>query len=444
MFDRLLKYYFYNILQLTLTLICAIIIHKGVTMDRVILHCDLNNFYASVECVQNPTLWTKPVAVAGNPRTRHGIILAKNEVAKAKGVKTAQTIWEAKKLCPNLICLSPQFELYQQYSKQVRQIYMRFTDYVEAFGPDECWLDVTHSTKLFGSGEQIANKLRQIVKEETGLTISVGVSFNKYFAKLGSDLKKPDATTVISKENFKQKIWDLPADSLIFIGKNTYQKLQRFNIITIGDLARVDEKFLVSQFGVLGKQYHIVANGLDTSPVAHQDAMGQQKSVGNGMTTIRNITNREEIETAVYTLAEKVAYRMRMSGVFGKTMNLYLRNSDLTSKSHSMSFTTFSDDAQIIADRCMQIFDKYWAKNNLSIRAVRISVSNLTEQGGVVQMDLFDTQKQQKLAKLNASLDKIRQKYGYYAVRRAKTMERDFINYFEADEENEITEKVEE
>ena len=194
-------------------------------MDRVILHCDLNNFYASVECVLNPTLWTKPVAVTGNPRTRHGIILAKNNVAKKFGVKTAQTIWEAKKLCPNLICLPPQFELYQKYSKQVREIYTRFTDKVESFGPDECWLDVTHSQKLFGSGEQIADTLRRTIREETGLTISVGVSFNKYFAKLGSDLKKPDATTVITRENFKEKIFDLPADNLIFADK-FYRKQQ--------------------------------------------------------------------------------------------------------------------------------------------------------------------------------------------------------------------------
>ncbi len=404
-------------------------------MDRTILHCDLNNFYASVECSQNPILWSKPVAVTGNPRTRHGIILAKNEVAKRMGVKTAQTIWEAKKLCPNLICLPPQFELYQKYSKQVREIYKRFTDLVESFGPDECWLDVTHSTHLFGTGQEIADKLRAIVKAETGLTISVGVSFNKFFAKLGSDLKKPDATTVISRENFRQKIWDMPADSLIFIGKKTYQKLNKLNIITIGDLAMADERMLTQQFGVLGAQYKRMANGEDDSAVAHQDYLDKTKSVGNGMTAIRDLTNREEIEAMVHQLAEKVTFRMREAKLVGKTATLALRDSNLHTVSHSLTDQRYTDDPQEFAKRCMQIFDSFWAGQILSIRSVRIAMSNLEFVDKAQQIDLFDYQKQEKMKRLNSSLDKIRQKYGFYAVRRAKTLDRDFINYFEVDEE---------
>lgn len=404
-------------------------------MDRTILHCDLNNFYASVECSQNPILWSKPVAVTGNPRTRHGIILAKNEVAKRMGVKTAQTIWEAKKLCPNLICLPPQFELYQKYSKQVREIYKRFTDLVESFGPDECWLDVTHSTHLFGTGQEIADKLRAIVKAETGLTISVGVSFNKFFAKLGSDLKKPDATTVISRENFRQKIWDMPANSLIFIGKKTYQKLNKLNIITIKDLAMADERMLTQQFGVLGAQYKRMANGEDDSAVAHQDYLDKTKSVGNGMTAIRDLTNREEIEAMVHQLAEKVTFRMREAKLVGKTATLALRDSNLHTVSHSLTDQRYTDDPQEFAKRCMQIFDSFWAGQILSIRSVRIAMSNLEFVDKAQQIDLFDYQKQEKMKRLNSSLDKIRQKYGFYAVRRAKTLDRDFINYFEVDEE---------
>lgn len=404
-------------------------------MDRTILHCDLNNFYASVECSQNPILWSKPVAVTGNPRTRHGIILAKNEVAKRMGVKTAQTIWEAKKLCPNLICLPPQFELYQKYSKQVREIYKRFTDKVENFGPDECWLDVTHSTHLFGTGQEIADKLRAIVKAETGLTISVGVSFNKFFAKLGSDLKKPDATTVISREKFRQKIWDMPADSLIFIGKKTYQKLNKLNIITIKDLAMADERMLTQQFGVLGAQYKRMANGEDDTEVAHQDYLDKTKSVGNGMTAIRDLTNREEIEAMVHQLAEKVTFRMREAKLVGKTATLALRDSNLHTVSHSLTDPRYTDDPQEFAKRCMQIFDSFWAGQILSIRSVRIAMSNLEFVDKAQQIDLFDYQKQEKMKRLNSSLDKIRQKYGFYAVRRAKTLDRDFINYFEVDEE---------
>ena len=405
-------------------------------MERVILHCDLNNFYASVECSQNPILWTKPVAVTGNPRTRHGIILAKNEVAKSFGVKTAQTIWEAKQLCPNLICLPPQFELYQQYSKRVREIYKRFTDKVESFGPDECWLDVTHSQKLFGDGETIANTIRELVKKEVGLTISVGVSFNKYFAKLGSDLKKPDATTVISKENFKQKIWDMPADVLIFIGKRTYLKLQKLNIHTIGDLANADENLLKQQFGILGPQYKRIASGQDDTEITHQDFLDETKSVGNGMTAIRDLNTREEVEILVLTLAEKVTFRMRQAHLSGRTARLSIRNSDLTHKSHSITRNNPIDNASDFAKMCMELFDKYWSHlAPYSIRSIRISMSNLTQTDTAQQIDLFDFEKTAKLKKLNQSLDKIRDKYGYYAVRRAKTIERDFINYFEVDEE---------
>ncbi len=404
-------------------------------MDNVILHCDLNNFYASVECVLNPILWTKPVAVTGNPRTRHGIILAKNEVAKKLGVKTAQTIWEAKLLCPNLICLPPQFEVYQEYSKKVREIYQRFTDHVESFGPDECWLDVTHSVNLFGSGEKIANEIRKIVREETGLTISVGVSFNKFFAKLGSDLKKPDATTVISRENFKEKIWDLPADSLIFIGKKTYKKLNKFNIYTIKDLAKADVILLKQQFGILGPRYKKVAMGEDDSIVQHQDFLDKTKSVGNGMTAIRDLQTREEIETMIFLLAEKVTFRMREAGLVGRTAHLSLRNSDLSRSGHSLTKTNFTDDALEFAMMCVEIFNTFWKGNEFSVRSVRISMSNLEHKGKAWQIDLFNFKKQEKEKKLNESLDKIRKKYGYYAVRRAKTLNRDFINYFEVDEE---------
>ena len=405
-------------------------------MDRVILHCDLNNFYASVECAINPILWTKPMAVTGNPRTRHGIILAKNQIAKELGVKTAQTIWEAKKLCPNLICLPTQFELYQEYSKKVRAIYLRYTDLVESFGPDECWLDVTKSTHLFGSGEEIADTLRRVVKEETGLTISVGVSFNKFFAKLGSDLKKPDATTVISRENFKEKIWGLPADDLIFIGKKTYAKLNRLNIYTIGDLAKADEKILKQQFGILGPQYKLMANGEDTTPIAHQDFIDKTKSVGNGMTAIRDLTTREEIEAMIYTLAEKVAFRMREAGLVGRTAHLTLRNSDLSHDGHSYTQNYYTDDALEFAQMCIHIFNTEWKGiERFSVRSVRISMSNLDYKDKAQQIDFFNYNKLEKERKLNESLDKIRQKYGFYAVRRAKTLNRDFINYFETDEE---------
>jgi len=408
----------------------------NIDMERVILHCDLNNFYASVECVLNPLLFKKPMAVAGNPRTRHGIILAKNQIAKNMGIKTGQTIWEAKKICPNLICLPPNHDLYQQYSETVREIYKRYTDLVESFGPDECWLDVTESQLLFGSGEKIANTLREVVKKETGLTISVGVSFSKYFAKLGSDLKKPDATTVISKENFRSTIWKLPADSLIFVGRRTIEKLNKLNIFSIGDLALADEKLLTDHFGVLGKKYKQMANGTDDEPVHEVSHLGKTKSVGNGMTTIRDLKTRDEVETTVLTLAEKVAYRMRQNNLFGKTANLSLRDESLKFTSHSLSFTPPTNNANFITKKCMEIFDTFWKNTKLSIRSVRIALSNLTTSGSEMQLDMFNTTKLDKAQKLDESLDKIREKYGYYAVRRAKTLDKEFIDYFEPDEDN--------
>lgn len=408
----------------------------------IILHCDLNNFYASVECVLNPALTKLPVAVAGSPKNRHGVVLAKNQTAKELGIKTGDVIWEAKQKCPNLICLPPQFSKYQEYSKKVIEIYSRFTDKIESFGPDECWLDVTHSTNLFGTGEQIANKLRELVEKETGLTISVGVSFNKYFAKLGSDLKKPNATTVISENNFRQKIFDLPADKLIFIGKKTYKKLNKLNIFSIGDLAKADPKLLEQHFGIIGPRMQLIANGKDTSEVEDLLHNEEQKSVGNGLTALRDLTKREEILSVVIFLAEKVAFRMRALNVCGRTVHLSLKDTNLCSTGHSQTILTPTNIAQEIADGCMQIFDKFWKDKNLSIRAVRVAVANLTKtDSNFEQISLFENKKRKKMKKLNAICDKIREKYGYYAMRNANTMNKDFVNYFEADKEkNEIEE----
>ena len=411
----------------------------------IILHCDLNNFYASVECVLNPALSRFPVVVAGSPKDRHGVVLAKNQVAKEMGIKTGDVVWEARQKCPNLICLPPQFKVYQEFSKRVIEIYSRFTDKIESFGPDECWLDVTHSTKLFGSGEEIANKLRKIVKEETGLTISVGVSFNKYFAKLGSDLKKPDATTIISEQNFKEKIFDLPANSLIFIGKNTYKHLNKLNIFSIGDLANANPELLQQHFGIIGPRMQKIANGEDTSEVGSFENNYEQKSVGNGLTTLRDITKQEEILSVVLVLAEKVAYRMRALGVSGRTVHFSLRDKNLHFTGHSQTINTPTNISTEIADVCMQIFDKFWKnKNDLSFRAVRVSVCNLTKTGNEFeQITFFEDKKRKKIKKLNEAFDKIREKYGYYAVRNANTMHKDFVNYFDADkEQNEENEEL--
>ena len=231
-------------------------------MDKAILHCDINNFFASVECVLNPNISTLPVAVGGDAIERHGIILAKNYVAKSFGVSTGDTINDAKMKCKNIVIVKPHYMEYQKYSTLAKNIYKKFTDKVETFGMDECWLDVTDSVKLFGSIEEVADKIRYKIKNELGLTISVGASFNKIFAKLGSDMKKPDATTVISRENYKNKVWPLPIEDLMGVGRNTKKILHKYFINTIGDLAKEDCKTLERLFGKNGITLYEYANGL--------------------------------------------------------------------------------------------------------------------------------------------------------------------------------------
>lgn len=222
--------------------------------ERVILHCDLNNFFASVTLLSNATLYNMPVAVCGNEKERHGIVLAKNEIAKSYGVKTAETIRDAKRKCPELVCLPPDYKQYKKYSVAARKIYERYTDMIEPFGIDECWLDVTGSIRIFGSGEEIAEKIRSSIKNELKITVSIGVSFNKVFAKLGSDMKKPDGITVISKENFKSKVWPLPAKDLLYVGKSTEERLKSSGIFTIGDVANCETALLSHLLGKNGEQ----------------------------------------------------------------------------------------------------------------------------------------------------------------------------------------------
>ena len=254
--------------------------------ERVILHSDLNSFYASVEIMLNPRLRGQAVAVCGSTEDRHGIVLAKSEPAKKAGVKTGMVNWEAKQICPNLIVVPPQYEQYLKYSKLTRAIYERFSDQIEQFGMDEAWIDVTDSQSLKGSGIEIAEEIRKTVREELGMTVSIGVSFNKIFAKLGSDMKKPDAITVISKENFKEKVWTLPAGDLLYVGRATNKKLASYGAHTIGDIVTVGPDFMKRLFGKNGLQLWIFASGQDTSRVMNIGYHSPVKSIGHGITAL--------------------------------------------------------------------------------------------------------------------------------------------------------------
>lgn len=298
-------------------------------MKRTILHSDLNNFYASVELLSHPELEGKPVAVAGDVEARHGIILAKNYAAKAFGVQTAEAIWQARQKCPELVLLPPHFELYEQYSHAAREIYYEYTDMIEPFGLDECWLDVTGSLGLFGSGENIADDIRRRMKKELGLTVSVGVSFNKIFAKLGSDMKKPDATTVISEGDFREKIWQLPASDLLFVGKKTEKKLALYGIRTIGDIANTDPYLLKCLFGKNGLSLYENANGRDLSPVSLFGSSPPPRSIGNSTTPPRDLVSENDVDIILYQLCENVSMRMRREGVICRTVQISVRYSDL-------------------------------------------------------------------------------------------------------------------
>ena len=305
-------------------------------MKRVILHSDLNNFYASVELLSHPELNGRPVAVAGDAEARHGIILAKNYEAKAYGVQTAEPIWQARQKCPDIVLLPPHFELYEEYSQAAREIYYSYTDMIEPFGLDECWLDVTGSLGMFEDGKKIADSIRKRMKNELGLTVSVGVSFNKIFAKLGSDMKKPDATTVISDEDFREKIWNLPASDMIFVGRQTEKKLRLYGIRTIGDLARTDPYLLKCLFGKNGLSLYEAANGRDISPVSLYGSSPPPKSIGNSTTPPRDLICENDVDIILYQLCENVSMRMRREGVVCETVQVSVRYSDLTSLERQM------------------------------------------------------------------------------------------------------------
>lgn len=407
-------------------------------MSREVLHCDLNNFYASCEVAKNPELKGKPVAVSGNPEKRHGIILAKSELAKRAGVKTGEAIWEAKQKCRDLILVPPHFELYSEYSKRVRDIYCTYTDRVESFGMDECWLDVTGSRRLFGTGEEIANKIREQVKREVGLTISVGVSWNKIFAKLGSDMKKPDAVTVISPSNFREKIWPLPATDLFMIGGRTGKKLSLLNIRTIGDLANADESLLNAHFGILGSAMKRNALGLDGAEVmlAHESHI--EKSLGNGTTMPADAHTEAELKPVVYALAESVATRMRKKNFLAFGVAIAIKNSELHTITRQRVLTTPTDTARDLAEVAMALFkENYNLSTMLPVRMITVSVYDLVRATGPVQTSIFD-EKSERQSRLEHSVDEIRQKYGYNIVKRGIVLGSFHCDNLYSDDENTI------
>lgn len=389
-------------------------------MERVILHADLNNFYASVECVRNPALWNRPIAVSGNPEARHGIVLAKNQLAKNCGVKTGEALWQAKQKCPDILFVPPHFELYDQYSKAARDIYNSFTDQVEPFGLDECWLDVTGSVGLFGNGRAIADALRKQIRSQLGITISVGVSFNKIFAKLGSDLKKPDATTVISRERFRSIVWPLPANDLLYVGRATFARLQQYGIHTIGDMAQCSVEFMVSLFGKNGRMLWESANGLDCSPVAYAGTAPPLKTIGNGTTTPRDLVTDEDVRLVLMALCEKVSARMRKANVVCRTVAVQIRDNQLMTYERQCSLEYPNRTAQSLLEKAFALY----CRNRPShpIRSLAVRASHLEVSGQEQLSFLPEINALQRQESLESAVDTIRGKYGKGAIQKGLVM----------------------
>lgn len=389
------------------------------TEERVILHCDLNNFFASVSLLFNPTLRSVPVAVCGDKEQRHGIVLAKNEAAKRCGVKTAEAIFEARAKCPELVILPPMMDKYKEYSEKAHRIYEEYTDMIEPFGIDECWLDVTGSRLLFGSGEEIADKIRREIKQKLGITVSVGVSFNKVFAKLGSDMKKPDGITVISRENFREKIWRLPISDLLFVGRKTTDRLRSCGICTIGDAALCSDEMLERLLGKNGLELKRYALGEDNSPVSRQHEKATPKSIGRSVTRQQDFKTPDEIWGMFLSLAREISDSLREQGLYAGGVQVHIRNAALSVKEFSRSYPDSVNGAKIIAERGMELLNEHFGFTE-PLRSVGLRAINLRGYQTAIQEDIFgDSEKRETEEKIESSIYELRKKFGSTSITRA-------------------------
>ncbi len=386
-------------------------------MDRTIIHCDMNGFFASVELLSRPDLKNIPMAVSGNPESRHGIILAKNELAKKFGVVTAETIWSARKKCPELQLVRPHHDKYKKYSELINSIYYRYTDMVEPFSIDESWLDVTGSLKLFGNGVEIADKIRETVKNELKLTLSAGVSYNKIFAKMGSDYKKPDATTVISRDNYRSLLWPMDISEMFFVGSATADKLKRTGILTIGDLACTNKSVLQGLLGKQGSMLYDYANGLDESPVARSYEKQKIKSVGNGITFKRNLTTTDDIQTSLKALSDTVSSRLRSYQLKASGIKIDIKDPYFKTISRQKQLESATNITEEIYTSAYSLLKASWTIGN-PIRLITITGINLVDENQSEQLSLFtrDIESRKKSTDLDKTMDAIRSKFGGQSI----------------------------
>lgn len=403
-------------------------------MDRVILHCDMNSFYASIELLDHPEYRNVPMAVSGDPASRHGIILAKNEPAKKYGIRTAETVWQAKRKCPNLVLLPPHREKYRDYHQRINAIFLDYTELVEPFSIDESWLDVTGSRKLFGSGKEIADTIRRRVRDELGLTLSAGVSFNKIFAKMGSEYRKPDATTVISRENYQAVLWPLPVSDFFFVGRATASRLSGIGIETIGDLAEAEESVLIRLLGKQGSKLRQAARGEDETPVRRYDEKKQAKSVGNGVTFPRDLTEEDDILAAITSLSDTVSARLRKAGLRAGGVKVDIKDPSLVTISRQMKLDDPTDRAADIIRAAMDLIRGTVAPGS-PIRLLTVTAIHLEEKNAPRQLNLFgalssrapetaDASGQAEDHAMEYTMDEIRRKFGRDAIGFASSSKR--------------------
>jgi len=388
--------------------------------------------YASVEMLHHPEFAGMPLAVGGDPEARHGIVLTANYIAKQKGVKTGMALWQAKQICPEIIFVPPRMDLYLRFSKMAREIYSEYTDKIEPYGIDEAWLDVSDSRNLKGSGMTIAREISHRIKYELGVTVSIGISWNKIYAKLGSDYKKPDAITEFNRENYKDRIWQLPASDLLYVGRQTNKKLQKLGIRTIGQLAESDEKLLESHFGKIGNVLWAFANGWDEDPVCKEGYEAPVKSIGNSTTTPRDLENDLDVWIIQIALAESVAARLRKHGFKCKTVEITVRDNGLYSFSRQIHLRQPTNITNEIVTAAFQLFkDNY--KWEHPIRRLGIRAADLVLDDIPVQLDLFGNQeKKEKLEKLDRTVDEIRRRFGYFSIQRAAMYQDKVLSHLDA------------
>lgn len=405
--------------------------NRGINEGRIVLHSDLNNFFASVECKHRPELVGKPVAVCGNKADRHGIVLAKNEIAKKCGVVTAEAIWQAKIKCPELVIVPPDYDEYVRYSRIVKEMYYNYTDMIESFGIDEAWIELTgdRRIKTLEQGVCVAEEIRNRVKKETGLTVSIGVSDNKIFAKLASDFRKPDAVTLLGPCNYESTVMKMDVGELLFVGRNTKARLHLYGIDTIGNLACSNDIFMRSILGKNGESLYRDACGANTSKVARWGETEQAKSVGNSVTLPHDLKNEAEVHAVFCALAEKVAYRLRSGGFAAKTVCISVRSTELSTTEKQTRVDVTSNAVEIAAAAT-----KLYAENynvNTPVRSVGIRATNLVNKNCGVQLDIFDTGHlvREKRNKIDNTVDIIRKRYGVNSITHVSAMKIDMLSH---------------